>query len=219
MAILAKAVASRPGRAKVPAGLQPRCQNSGRVNLSAPKVADLIALQRTVGNSAVSQLVAEYSGAGSAAYVSLHGNTRGDYDGGLSQVSPVKVVRAKGYDCPDGPCYSASATLQVTYSVDVTIGMPDVPSGLTDCQEKRVRAFLRDVLGPHEKEHARRIRTYNGVTKRPFSAKGCGQEAAIDAAQAKAQEMHDSEAVKRMQDADGLSLAIDPFNRQIDLDC
>ena len=179
----------------------------------------LLALQQSVGNRAVSQLVAEHFGAGSAAYVSLHGKTRGDYDGGLSKVSPVKVVPAKGCDCPDGPCYSASATLQVTYSVDVTIGMPDVPSGLTDCQEKRVRAFLRDVLGPHEKEHARRIRTYNGVTKRPFSAKGCGQEAAIDAAQTKAQEMHDSEAEKRKQDAETLSLAIDPFNRQIDLDC
>lgn len=182
-------------------------------------MADLVALQHSVGNRAVSRLVAAYAGGGSAASVSLHGKTSGDYDGGVSKVLNFTVVPAQGCECTDGPCYKASATLQVRYSVGVTIDMPDVPSGLSTCQEQRVKDFLRDVLGPHEREHARRIRTYNGVTTRPLAVKACGQEAAKEAAQTKAQEMHDTEAEKRMQDADALSLAIDPFDRPIDLNC
>ena len=164
-------------------------------------------------------MVAEYAGGGSGPQVSLHGTTQGDYDGGASKVSGVRVVPAKGCDCDDGPCMKASATLQISYAVDVTIGMPDVPSGLNDCQEKRVRAFLRNVLGPHEREHARRIRTYNGVTTQSLSAKACGRGEAISAAQTRSQELHEAEAEKRMKTADALSLAIDPFNRKIDLNC
>lgn len=182
-------------------------------------MADLVALQHSVGNREVSRLVAAYAGGGSAASVSLHGKTSGDYDGGVSKVLNFTVVPAQGCECTDGPCYKASATLQVRYSVGVTIDMPDVPSGLSTCQEQRVKDFLRDVLGPHEREHARRIRTYNGVTTRPLAVKACGQEAAKEAAQTKAQEMHDTEAEKRMQDADALSLGIDPFDRPIDLNC
>lgn len=188
-------------------------------NLSDPTAKDLLALQQSFGNRAVSRLVAVYAGGGSAASVSLHGKTSGDYDGGTSKILNFRVLPAKGCECTDGPCFQASATLQVRYSVNVTIEMPDVPSGLLTCQEKRVRDFLRDVLGPHEREHARRIRTYNGVTTRPLAVKACGQEAARDAAQTKAQEMHDTEAEKRMSDADALSLAIDPFDRPIDLNC
>ena len=97
--------------------------------------------------------------------------------------------------------------------------MPDVPDGLTKCQQKRVQDFLTNVLGPHEQEHARRIRAYNGTTVRAFSAKDCGKGAATAAAQTTAQEMHDTEAVKRSADADASSLAIDPFDKKIDLDC
>ena len=90
---------------------------------------------------------------------------------------------------------------------------------LNKCQEGRVRAFLRNVLGPHEQEHARRLRTYNGTTTRPFSATACGRNAVNEAAQTKAQEMHQTESEKRAKDAEDLSLAIDPFVRPIDLDC
>lgn len=214
MNIRARAAGSGHRRAAVPAGGQLR---------EAPRPATveryLLALQRTAGNRAVAGLIASYAGGGSGARVSLHGNTQGNYNGGVSKVLDFEVVRAKGCECDDGPCYRASATLRVRYAVTVVIEMPEVPSGLNACQEQRVRNFLRNVLGPHEREHARRIGTYNGTTTRPYSVKACGRDAAREAAQAKAQEMHDSEADKRMKDADALSLAIDPFNRTIDLDC
>jgi len=97
----------------------------------------------------------------------------------------------------------------------VTISMPDVPGGLTACQERRVRAFLRDVLRPHENDHARRLRTYDGTTRRAFDLTGCGQAAV----QEKLQEMHDTEAADRAAKADAKSAEIDPFIREIDLDC
>jgi hypothetical protein len=108
-----------------------------------------------------------------------------------------------------------TGTLVVTYHVDVTIRMPDMPAGLTPCQQRRVRAFLRDVLRPHENDHARRLRTYNGTTRRQFDLTGCGR----DAVQERLQDMHDTEAASRATNADALSAAIDPFTREIDLDC
>jgi hypothetical protein len=41
--------------------------------------------------------------------------------------------------------------------------MSGVPAGLTRCQQRRVREFLRNVLRPHEEDHARRFRTYNAA--------------------------------------------------------
>lgn len=182
------------------------------------RTAALLGLQQASGNGAVAQLLASYDGG--ATNVSLHGRTWGNFDGGTSNVSKVKARRASGCECTgDDPCYEVTGVLAVTYRVDVTIEMPEVPSGLTPCQERRVREFLRDVLGPHEQEHARRLRAYNGTTVRPFSAKDCGRDGAMTAAQLKAQELHDAEAAQRAADADASSLAIDPFQRTIDLDC
>jgi hypothetical protein len=76
-------------------------------------------------------------------------------------------------------------------------------------------ARLRDVLRPHENDHARRLRTYDGTTKRAFDITGCGQAAV----QEKLQEMHDTEATDRAAKADALSAAIDPFTREINLGC
>jgi hypothetical protein len=119
-------------------------------------------------------------------------------------------------ECPeDDPCLHAVGAFTVTYTAKVTINMPDVPDGLTECQQQRVRAFLRDVLGPHEREHARRFRTYNGATTHAINFTGCG----TSALQEHLQQIHDTEEAKRHAEADALSAAIDPFNRPIDLDC
>jgi hypothetical protein len=93
--------------------------------------------------------------------------------------------------------------------------MPDMPDGLTPCQQRRVRAFLRDVLGPHEREHARRFHTYDGTKVHPIDFTGCGMQEL----QAHLQQIHDDEESQRQRDADALSAAIDPFNRPVDLDC
>lgn len=184
------------------------------------RTAGVLDLQRQYGNRAVSLLMSVHDGAGNTPSIRLHGQTSGTYDGGGSKVLNRKVKRSKDCDCPDeSPCLTATGTLQVAYHVDVTMVMPGVPGGLNACQERRVRTFLRDVLGPHEQDHARRLRTYNGTTNRPFSVTACGQQTLADDVNSKLQQMHDDESKQRASDADALSAAIDPFERDIDLDC
>jgi hypothetical protein len=187
---------------------------------SARQAAGLLALQRQAGNRAVAQLVtagwrtaAGVAGGG----VRLHGETSGTFDGGTSKIVRSRTRRAANcQDCPpEQGCMRVTGTLVIDYHVDVTIRMPDMPGGLTSCQQRRVRTFLRRVLRPHENDHARRLRTYNGTTRRQFDITGCGR----DAVQARLQEMHDTEAAQRATDADARSAAIDPFTREINLDC
>lgn len=187
---------------------------------AARQRAAILALQRQAGNRVVAQLVtaARPAAAGvGAGGVTVHGETSGTYNGGVSKIvnsrtRPATTCR----DCPpEQGCQRVTGTMVVDYHVDVTIRMPDIPGGLTPCQQRRVRAFLRNVLRPHENDHARRLRTYNGSTRRPFDITACGR----DAVRERLQEMHESEAARRAADADALSAAIDPFTREIDLDC
>jgi hypothetical protein len=182
----------------------------------------MLDLQRTIGNAAASQLVTQPAQSSPTVHhggpsVSLHGDTTAEYDGGISKWAPRSMKRAKDCtDCPeDNPCLHAVGTFKVTYNAKVTIKMPEVPDGLSECQQRRVRAFLRDVLRPHENEHARRFRTYNGTTTHPIDFTGCGTAALQD----HLQEIHDTEEAQRHSDAEALSAAIDPFNQPIDLDC
>ncbi|MCK0111500.1 hypothetical protein MWU75_05035 [Ornithinimicrobium sp. F0845] len=193
------------------------------------------ALQRLAGNRAVSALIATWGGNrtpgtarvapsqaanGHAGSIVLHGETNGTYDGGTSDVVGRRVRRAKDCDCPDEtPCLRATGTLRIRYRVDVQITMPDMPGGLSECQQRRVRTFLREVLGPHEQDHRRRMRTYNGTTRYRFDLTACGTEALTQAVQEHLQAHHDEEAAARQQSAQALSDAIDPFDRPIDLDC
>jgi hypothetical protein len=205
---------------------------------SARQAAGLLALQRQAGNRAVAHLVNATQLANrarpvnaarlvtaarptaatvAAGGITVHGETSGTYDGGVSKIANSRARRAANCrDCPpEQGCVRATGTLVIDYHVDVTIRMPDMPGGLTQCQQRRVRAFLRNVLQPHENDHARRLRTYNGTTSRPFDITACGR----DAVQERLQEMHETEATKRASDADARSAAIDPFTREIDLDC
>jgi hypothetical protein len=182
----------------------------------------LAGLQRTAGNAAVRQVLTTTTGQSRrttlpGGTISLHGDTTADFDGGRSHWAPKSVRRAKACtDCPeDNPCIHAVGTFSIRYHANVTIRMPDMPGGLTPCQQRRVRAFLRDVLGPHEQEHARRFHTYDGTQVHAIDFTGCGR----DALQAHLQQIHDSEESQRQSAADALSAAIDPFNRPIDLDC
>jgi len=175
----------------------------------------VLALQQTAGNRAVSIALR-----GGAANVNLHGETTGDFDGGESTVSTPTVARAKGCDCADEePCLRGTGTITIKYKVDVTIRMPDMPEGLSDCQQGRVTAFLRNVLAPHEQEHARRFRAYNGTTVRPYSITGCGRAGLQSELETQLEKMHSDEATTRADAAKNSSAAIDPFNKRVDLDC
>lgn len=180
----------------------------------------LTAAQRSVGNAALGRVIATIvpgaTGTGGGG-VNLHGQTTADFDGGTSSWSPRSIRRAADCtDCPaEDPCIRATGTFTIRYHADVTIRMPDMPSGLTACQQRRVHAFLRDVLGPHERDHARRFHTYDGSVRHAIDFTGCGRSAL----QAHLQDIHDAEEAKRQADANALSAAIDPFVREVDLDC
>lgn len=187
---------------------------------SGSLAASMLGLQQLAGNRAVAQMVRTYEGNGNAGSISLHGEARPHYDGGSSTILDPRVKPAKGCDCPaEDPCLTGTGTLKVTYKVDVDIVMPDMPDGLDDCQQRRVRAFLRDELGPHEREHARRLHSYDGTTRRPFTVKACGRQALDEAVRDKVQQMHTDEHDQRSAAADKLSEDIDPFKRKIDLRC
>jgi hypothetical protein len=181
----------------------------------------LLHLQRSVGNSAASGLVRlVLAGKGleatSEVEGALHGKTTARYNGGRWRIARERAASGQSCDCPPRTrCLHLTSDLVSTYAVTVRISMPGVPSGLTLCQQRRVRDFLRDVLRPHEDDHARRFRTYNGRTVIPLDLTGCGS------AELRAQvaAIHDAEAAQRQADADALSAEVDPFTREVDLDC
>lgn len=110
----------------------------------------------------------------------------------------------------------ATATLAVKYDVKVTITMPDMPKGLTECEQKVVRTFMNNVLRPHEEEHKRRMETYNGTTRQPVKAQGCGTDDAKRSLDAEAELLHAAEAAQREKDAKAKSDRIDPFAEMYD---
>lgn len=207
--------------------------------------AELLALHATAGNAAVQRLldlaaqrqedgepeqlvpVAPLTGQGEPAEVqveggcdglSLHGRTNATFNGGRWSVAGQRVTTSTSCgECPPGArCLHLTGTLVTTYSTAVTISMPGVPSGLTACEAARVRAFLTNVLRPHEQDHERRFRTYDGTTRNPLDLTGCGQadlNSQISAIQA-------AEDSQRQASANALSAAIDPFVRVVDCsDC
>jgi hypothetical protein len=94
--------------------------------------------------------------------------------------------------------------------------MPPMPSGLTRCEQTQVRAFLRDVLRPHEEDHRDALKTFEGQTQNPIDVTGCGR-ADI---QSQIQAIGDAERTPREAAARAQSDALDPFIRIIDCsDC
>jgi hypothetical protein len=189
----------------------------------ATAAGSLLHLQRTAGNSAASGLVRLLlSGQGPASTseveggLALHGRTNASYNGGSWRIERERATPVDSCDCaPPTRCLHLTGNLVATYAVTVAISMPSVPSGLTPCQQRRVQDFLSDVLRPHEEDHARRFRTYNGRTVIPLDLTGCGS------AELRAQvaAIHDAEAAQRQAGADALSAQIDPFTREVDLNC
>jgi hypothetical protein len=206
--------------------------------------AELLALQATAGNLAVQRMLeliaqrqedgeemvvpaAPLSGRGEPTEVeveggcdglSLHGQTNATFNGGHWSVAGQRVATSSSCgECPPGArCLHLTGTLVTSYSTSVTIHMPGVPGGLTQCEAARVRAFLRDVLAPHERDHERRFRTYDGQTRNPLDLTGCGMADLTSQIQA----IQAAEDSQRQAAANALSAAIDPFVRAIDCsDC
>jgi hypothetical protein len=111
---------------------------------------------------------------------------------------------------------NVTGTLQSTYSASVTITMPSMPSGLTECEQGHVQKFLDKVLKPHEEDHKRRLKSYDGNTKIPINVTACG----LDEVTKKVEKIHLDEDAKRQEAARNESDKIDPFNKTVDCsDC
>jgi hypothetical protein len=97
-------------------------------------------------------------GEGGCDNLSLHGNTHADFDGGPgSTVTNQKASISKGCDpaCgPDVKCINLTGTRVSAYKATVQVNMPDMPSGLTECEQGKVQDFL-DKVPPAAREGAR----------------------------------------------------------------
>ena len=168
--------------------------------------------------------VPEISGTGESHHAMAHGNslrlegrTDADFDGGAFETKNVRVRRATTCEnCLEGECSHVTGTLVANYHVNTTVTLPsvaDIPD-LSRCQQQRVRNAINTVLAPHEQEHVRAFRTYNGATRRPFDLTLCRSE--FDSA---IQQMFDAEESARRSAAQAASDALDPFHFDVDLDC
>ena len=56
-----------------------------------------------------------------------------------------------------------------------TVTLPSVSDfpGLTPCQQRRVQHAIDTVLAPHEQQHVKAFRRYNGTTRRAFDLTVC----------------------------------------------
>jgi hypothetical protein len=145
--------------------------------------------------------------------VTVTGKTDRKFDGGTGSTKNLKGSPAKNCDgCDD--CWSITGSLVITYGVTTTVTLPDVPDGLTKCQQQRVRDVIDGKIAPHEQEHVAAFNTYSGSVTLPISYTGCK-----DGLEAHVQQMHDDHAVAREAAAQAKSDALDPFVVPIDLDC
>lgn len=194
---------------------------SGRVGSSTSRGHGL---QRQFGNRAVVEMMRVMHGAGAApsavvhagTLASVHGLAEGQFNGGPWSVPDQKLVRAKGCDCADGEeCISVTGTVVAKYKVAVTITMPDVPAGLTPCEEATMRRWIGTTLRAHENEHKRRLETYNGTTNRRISLKGCSTDALFE----RIGDQQKAESEAREKKAADYSALIDPFDVDIPNTC
>ncbi|MCZ7558493.1 MAG: DUF4157 domain-containing protein [Bacteroidia bacterium] len=145
--------------------------------------------------------------------ITVTGRTDRTFDGGSGTTKNLKGSPAKNCaGCDD--CWSITGSLVLTYSVTTTVTLPDVPDGLTKCQQQRVREVIDGKIAPHEQEHVAAFNTYNGTVTLPISYTGCK-----DGLEAHVQKMHDDHAVAREAAAQAKSDALDPYVVPIDLDC
>ncbi len=147
--------------------------------------------------------------------VRFDGKTDADFDGGVGQTKNLKAIPAKECkDCSASECMTVTGSFEITYTVTTSVMLPDMPEGLTPCQQKRVKDAIDGVLAPHEQKHVKAFETYNGKVTLPITYTGCK-----DGLQPYLQDLNDADGIKRKAAAKAKSDALDPFFVNVDLDC
>jgi hypothetical protein len=149
--------------------------------------------------------------------VRLQGRTDATFDGGRFRTENVRVRSAeKCAECGGKERIHVTGVLVATYRVRTTVTLPsaaDFPD-LTECQRRRVRDAINNVLAPHEQEHVAAFAAYNGTTRTPFDLTLCRSD--FDGT---IQSMFEAEEQSRRDSAQAASDALDPFHFDADLDC
>jgi hypothetical protein len=154
---------------------------------------------------------------GHANSVRLEGRTDADFNGGAFRTVGGRTRPATGCDaCGADACQRATGRLVITFAVRTTVTLPTPDPSLTPCQLARVRNAIRTVLAPHEQQHVRAFKTYEGTVTKPFDLTLCHDD--FDAA---IQRMAEAEEGPRKTAAQAASDALDtpPFFFDVDLDC
>ena len=147
--------------------------------------------------------------------VTVQGETRAEFDNGVGTTKNLKAIPAKDCDGCSGPeCVTVTGQLVIKYNVSTNVILPDVPEGLTPCQQGRVRDVIDNKIKPHEAEHVTAFNTYKGTVTLPINFTGCKTDI-----QAHVQAMHETDNESRTQAAKAKSAVLDPFVVPIDLDC
>ncbi len=150
--------------------------------------------------------------------IHLHGKTVANYDNGTGTTKNLKYTKAKGCtSCPDNDCITVSGILALSFKAHpgITLPSPSEYAHLRPCQRKRVKAWIKNVLLPHEKQHKAAFEKYNGNINKPFKMTICKEEWNADLLQP----IHEKEDQRRKKIANDASDALDPFITNIDLNC
>ncbi|WP_149304097.1 eCIS core domain-containing protein [Pareuzebyella sediminis] len=147
--------------------------------------------------------------------VSFQGVTTANFNGGNGRSTSLERTPVpEGPGCTENDCWHYTGNYVIDYSVSTSVTLPSVPSGLTDCQQERVRDAIANELAPHEQEHVAAFNQYNGSVT--LTIDYTGPSAGIEA---HVQHMHDAHEQARMAAANAESAALDPFHVEVDLEC
>ncbi len=117
-------------------------------------------------------------------------------------------------ECSAPDCIVSSGTIVSTFRSAITVTLPPVPDGLSDCETAAVRRFINTTLRNHEQQHVAAFSKYNGTVRTPFTYTGCKS-----GLQAFVQSIHDGIDARRSASANAASDALDPFVRSIPCNC
>jgi hypothetical protein len=155
----------------------------------------------------------------------LQGRTTASFSNSSNSFASENTSLTRGSGCSgcgdSDPCVNVSTTIVCTYSVPISVSLPDLSTmDLTDCERQQAQNWIDTVLSPHEQQHVAAFRTYNGTTRRPLNFSAC-RSAAQTELDTRAQAMMTSEQVTRQASAQAASDALDnpPFNMDFEVNC
>lgn len=194
-------------------------EETGGEEEQAPEQAPLQPLTEVSGEAAGSRDEVDYGKT-----IHLQGLTTASFSTSTNSFTSqnTSITHATGCDgsCSEtDPCVSVSTTIASSYSVPISVSLPDLSTmDLTECERQQAQNWIDTVLAPHEQEHVTAFRTYNGTTSHPLNFTSC-RSAAQTELDTRAQQMFNTERAARQASAQTASDALDPFNMDFEVNC